>query len=141
MPSGKYVLTDALVSLNGVDLSDHVKSVTITGESDEIDTTAMGTSGSREFLAGLKTWSAQVEFQQDHAAGEVDATLFPLWANGTVFACIFRPDNSDGVGATNPNFTGNAILTSYNPIAGSVGEYSQVTVPIRGTGALSRATS
>lgn len=136
----KYVLTDAYVSLNSVDLSDHVKSVTITGEADEIDTTAMGTTGTREFLAGLKTWSAQVEFQQDHAAGEVDATLFPLWANGTVFACAFRP-TSGAISTSNPEFQGNAILTSYNPIAGSVGEYSQVTVPLRGTGALTRDTT
>lgn len=136
----KYVLVDAFVSINAVDLSDHVKSLTITGEADEIDTTAMGTTGSREFLAGLKTWSAQIEFQQDHAAGEVDATLFPLWDAGTVFACIFRPDSA-AQAADNPEFTGNAILTSYNPIAGSVGEYSQVTVPLRGTGALARDAS
>ena len=38
----KFVLTDASVTLNSVDLSDHVASVTLDITADEIVTTAMG---------------------------------------------------------------------------------------------------
>ena len=38
----KFVLTDASVTLNSVDLSDHVASVTLDITADEIMTTAMG---------------------------------------------------------------------------------------------------
>ncbi len=125
--------------INAVVLSDHCRSVTITYEAEDIDTTAMGTAGSREHLAGLKGWSAELEFQQDHAAGSVDATLFPL-LGAAAFAVEFRP-TSAAVSATNPKFTGNAILLSYSPIAGEVGEYSTTSVPLSGSGILTRATA
>ena len=70
----KFVLTDASVTLNSVDLSDHVASVTLDITADEIVTTAMGdTFQSR--TGGLKDGTLSIEFQQDFAASEVDATL------------------------------------------------------------------
>ena len=135
----KYVLLDGYVLVNAVNLSDHVKSVTITWEAEDMDSTSMGVSGSRTHDAGLKNWSAELEVFQDHAAGSVDATFFPL-LGAAAFACEFRP-TSGAVSVTNPKFTGNAILLSYSPLAGEVGEYSMTSIPLSGSGVLTRATA
>jgi hypothetical protein len=135
---GKLVLTDAFVSIDGNDVSDHVKSVTINYSADLQDSTAMG-DGSHTRVGGLKDWSLDVDFHQDYAAANVDALMFPLV--GTSFPVIVRPVKTGGVGAGNPNYTGTAIMESYKPITGSVGDLAETSVSIPGNGTLSRAVS
>lgn len=133
-----FVMTDAFVSINAVDLSDHVRSVTLSYSAELQDDTVMGDT-TRSRTGGLKDWSLEVEFLQDYAASKVDATLFTLV--GSTSTIIVRPDNSDGVSATNPNFTGTAILESYNPGTGSLGEMATATASFQAAGALSRAVA
>lgn len=134
----KYVFNDAFVSINGVDLSDHVKSVTLNYSAELQETTAMGDT-TRNRIGGLKDWSIEVEMYQNFAAASVDATLFGLV--GTTFSVIVRADKSDAVSATNPNYTGTGILESYPPIGGGVGEVAMTSVTIQAAGALTRATA
>lgn len=134
----KMVLTDAYVSIDGNDVSDHVKQVSINYSADIQDSTAMG-DGSHTRMGGLKDWSLNVDFYQDYAASNLDSILFPLV--GTNFTVIVRPVESTVVGTGNPNYTGTAILESYNPINGSVGDIATTSVTIPGSGTLSRATS
>lgn len=133
-----FVLKNCFVKLNAVDLSDHVRSVTLNYEAADLDTTAMS-DNSQNRIAGLKDWSAEIEFNQDHAAASVDATLFSL-VGAAAFAVEFRSD-AGAVAATNPKYTGNAILTSYPPIGGSVGDVSTAKVTVMGDGDLTRATA
>lgn len=133
----EQVADNFFLSVGAVDLSDHVRTLTLTADGETVDITAMGDTW-REFLAGLKTWSLEVEFNQDFDAAEVDATLWPLF--GTVPALVMRPDTGV-VSATNPEFTGNAVLNSYPPLAGAVGDAHVASVSFTGSGALSRATS
>ena len=71
----KFVLTNAMVKINSVDLSDHVSSVTLDITADEVEDTPFGqTFKSR--LGGLKDGTLSIDFQQDFAASEVDATYF-----------------------------------------------------------------
>ena len=134
----ELVFTDAFVSIDGNDLSDHVKSVSIEYSADMQEITAMG-DDTHTMLGGLKNWSMSVEFNQDYAAASVDAVLFPLV--GTSFTVIVRPVASTAVGATNPNYTGTGLLESYNPIAASVGEVGAASVSIQPGSTLNRATS
>lgn len=138
----KLVYTDALVTINSVDLSDHVRQVTLTYEAEMLDDTAMGTSGTRSMIPGLKNWTLTVEFYQDFASGSVDATLFPL-VGAAAFPIILRPVKASSVSATNPNYTGNAVLESYPPLAGEVGAIAMAQAQFRAGGgsALTRATS
>jgi len=131
------VYTDAFVSINAVDLSDHVKSVTLTYEAEILYDTVMGTSGTRSSKPGLKNWTLEVNFLQDYAAANVDATLFPL-VGAAAFTCIVRANKTAGVGATNPNFSGLAVLASYPPLTGEVGALGTATASFRSAGALSR---
>ncbi len=123
------VLKDAYVMINAVDLSDHVKSVTLNYKAELQDDTAMGDDG-RSRLGGLLDWDADVEFYQDYAASKVDATLFPL-VGAAAFAVKIRP-TSGAISATNPEYQGNGVLENYQPVAGAVGENAMTPCKILG---------
>lgn len=132
------VLKNASVTVNSVDLSDHVKQVTLNYSAESIEDTAMGATF-KSRVAGLKDWSVDVEFYQDYAASEVDATLFPL-VGAAAFAIIVKPD-AGATSATNPAYSGNVLLPEYTPVAGSVGEISMASVTFEADGILTRATT
>lgn len=133
----KFVLTDAYITVGGVDLSDDVQSITINYEAEAQDCTTMGDS-TREFLGGLKNWSVDVTFVQDYASAQVDATLFS--AVGTQVALVIKP-TSGAVSSTNPSYSGTGLLTSYTPIGNSVGDLAVAPVTFVSAGTLTRATS
>lgn len=127
------IFNDASVVINAVDLSNDVKSVTLNYEAESQDDTAMGDS-TRSGKGGLFNWSISVEFHQDFAASQVDATLWGIV--GTSVAVVLKP-TSAAVGPTNPTYTGNGMLTSYTPLSGSVGDILPATceiVPSKGSG-------
>lgn len=134
-----FVSTDAFVSINGVDLSAFVRSVTLNYSADLQEDTSMGDS-TRTRIGGLKDWSVDVTFKQDFDSGSVDGTLFSL-VGGSAVTIIVRPDKSDGVSTTNPNYTGSCILESYNPVDNAVGDLAEVSVTFQCAGALSRNTA
>lgn len=130
-------LTDAFVSIGGVDLSDWVLSVTLPRGVESLDETTMGAT-TRIGKGGLKTWNVEVEFKQDFAAGGPDATLDPLV--GTTATIIVRP-TSAAVSATNPNYTGTGLITNYQPFGNSVGDLATCSVSIESAGTMTRATA
>lgn len=133
----KLALTNAYLSINGVDLSASVRSMSLTASREILDTTTMGDSA-RERTGGLTDWSLSVEFFNDYAASAVDATLSPLV--GSTFTVIVKP-NGSATSVTNPSFTGTGILESYLAVGGSVGEMVMAPITIQGSGTLARATS
>ena len=132
-----FAFTDASVVINSVDLSDHVRQVTLDVSFDELDDTAMGDTY-RSRLGGLGDWSMTVEFNQDFAASEVDATIWPLM--GTTTTVTVKPTSS-AVGATNPSYSGSVLVNDYSPLSNSVGDLATVSVTWPGAGTLTRATS
>lgn len=133
-----FALTDFTMTINSVDLSDHVTKATLNIKVDELDTTAMGTSGYRSRIGGLKDYSLTLEFNQDFAANKVDATLWA--ALGTVVA--FTGKATSGANAvTNPQYSGSVLISMYNPFDNSVGDLAKESVTFPGSGTLSRATS
>ncbi len=133
----EVVLTDAVVMVNAVDLSDHVRQVTVNINSEEKDFTAMGAAGKAR-RAGLRDDSYEIEWNQDFAAGEVDATFWPL-VGAAPFAVEVRATTA-AKSATNPSYEGNAILTSYNPIDGAVGDELVTSTSLPVDGVISRIT-
>ena len=128
---------NAKVTIGGVDLSDHVKAVRVSQEAEALDITAMGDT-TKKALGGLLSWSIEIDFEQDYAAGKVDATLDPLI--GTTTTIVVKAD-AGSVSATNPSFTGTGLLTAYQPIGGTVGEGHMTQARFTSGGALTRATS
>lgn len=115
-----FVITTATVVVNSVALSDHVQSVEVTLSRETGDDTAMGNTA-RSMSPGLKATGLNITFLQDFAASNVDSTLFTLFDAGTEHTVVVKP-TSAVVGATNPTYTLTGFITSYNPIAGSVGD-------------------
>ena len=128
------VLTNANVLINAVDLSAIVRSVSVDYQANLQDKTAMGATAHAR-LGGLKDYTLTLEFNQDFAAASVDATLFPIV--GTSVAIEVRPVNA-ARSATNPAYTGNAILAQYKPIGGKVGDMFIAPATFNGDGALAR---
>lgn len=133
-----FVLKNAYVNINGVDLSSRVKKVTVNIKAADEDNTAMGAIGKGR-IAGLRDDSISVEFNQDFAALNVDATMFPL-IGAAAFPVIVKAV-SGTASATNPRYYGNCILTDYNPIDGSVGNAATTSVSLPVDGYLQRGTT
>lgn len=129
--------TDAYVTVNSVNLSDHVRQVTLNVSADELDTTAMG-STYRARIGGLKDWTVTVEFNNDYAASNVDATLWPLLGTTTTIAIRAT---SGAKSATNPEYSGSVLVSQLAPVGGSVGDLATTSVTWQGAGTLTRATS
>lgn len=133
-----HVLKDAKVTINSVVLSDHTRSVELALTNDVQDDTVMGMN-TKVVIAGLNEWQFTCEFEQDFGAGSVDATLFPLL--GAAAFPIKVKASSAANSATNPEYQGNAVLASYQPIKGSVGNKHIVQAVFRSAGDLTRAVA
>lgn len=131
------VLTNAYVSINSVVLSDHGTNVTLNYEIDSVENTAFG-SGGHTFQGGLQNLSCDIEFLQDFAAANVEATIYPLV--GTTTTVVIKPNGST-TSATNPAYTiSGAFLAAHQPVAGAVGEMAMVSLSFTG-GTIAKATS
>ncbi len=137
----KFLYKNAHLTINTVDLSARVESLTLNVGAETPETTAMS-DGTRQRVASFVDWSIDVTFRQDFiapATNAVDSTLFSL-VGAAAFAIIVRPDAAVK-GVTNPEFTGNALLASYSPLTGSVGDVASAPCTFQGDGTLARATS
>lgn len=119
------VLKDAFVTINAVDLSDHVSNVRLSYSAEILEATNMGDAAKRR-IVGLKDCSAEIELRQDFDAAKVDATLFPLVGVST--ALRIRKSKTDAISATNPEYQFNGILGELPIIGGSVGEVHNTSV-------------
>lgn len=134
----KLVLRNPHISIGGNDVSDDFMSVAIDAGATAPESTTFGDEWSEFLAGGLKNWTMNGDRYQDFAAGEIDSILWPLL--GTSVAIVFRP-TSGALSTSNPQFTGNAILTGLPIIGGSVGDAVVGNITLQGSGALARATS
>jgi hypothetical protein len=132
----RIVLTNAFISVGGVDLSDLVSSVSLSSTFDVVETTAFSSSATKTRVAGLADNSITLEFHQDYATGEVEQTIYPLL--GTVAAVIVKPNGST-TSAFNPSYTCNAVISEWTPLNGAVGELATASVSWPVTGAITKA--
>jgi hypothetical protein len=129
----KQVLTDAFVLVNGVNLSDHTRSVTTNDERASVDVTAMGATNT-QVSKGLGDASIEIEFYQDFAAASVHATLQPLVGSTTPVAVEVRA-TSGARSATNPAILlSQAFLMNYTGLDGSAGDASTMKATFRNAG-------
>lgn len=130
------VFKNAHLSVNGSDLSTYVRSLELPISAEMLDATTMGDDG-RVNEAGLQTWSVPVEMEQDFAS--VDSVLFPL-VGAAAFAVVIRPD-AGVAGASNPEYTGSAVIENYQPFGGAVGSIRTCSFTLQCSGTISRATA
>lgn len=131
-----YAATDYYISVNGVILSAWCKTVELPHKAAALDSTTFGTNGTKTNVSGLKEWSLTIAGNQDYASGGPDATLNALVGGAAVTIIVRSTSSADS--ATNPSYTGSAICTDYNPMAGSIGEIAQFSATFACASALSR---
>ena len=132
-----YMGNDASVTINSVDLSDHVAQVSFTETSAELESTAMGDSNVTR-IGGLKDGSVTIEFHADFAASEVYATINPLL--GTTTTVLVVPV-SGSISATNPSKSVSALVTDVPFVDHAVGDLATVSVTWPFSGAVTTATA
>ena len=120
------VLTNAFISINGVNLSDHVSKVTCEDTRDQVDITAMGATN-KAYTKGLGDGKVTVDFFQDFAASKVHSTVQPLLGSTTGITVEVRADSA-ARSATNPAFLMTGLPFNYNMLDGSVGDASSMSV-------------
>jgi len=125
------------VTVNAVDLSDHVQSVTLNRSFQELDVTAMGDSGVKQ-VKGLEQSSVTIDFLNDTAASSVLATLQAAW--GTNVAVTFK-QTSAATSATNPLYTMTCLVNNTTDINGAVTDLGMQSVTWNVSGTIVITTS
>jgi hypothetical protein len=118
--------TTGFLLVNGVDLSDHVRSITTEDTKSAVDVTAMGATNTQT-SKGVGDAKITAELFQDFSAGKVHATLQPLIQSTTPVAVEARQSTA-ARSATNPaHLLTGAFLMSYNGLDGSVNDALVIT--------------
>jgi len=128
-----YLSNGVVLTVNAVDLSALVSSVTINRSFDELEITAMGDSGHR-FTKGLEASSITIDFFNDEATNKTLQTLnsSSVWGNNVT---VTAKQQNTTVSATNPLYTMTCLVNNTTPINGAVGDLStqSVTWNVSGT--------
>ncbi len=122
------MLWNASLVANSVDLSNRIRSIIVTRNHEDLDSTAMG-SQARTHYAGLRDDSMQVNFFQDFATGSTEATIASLLGDNVGKSIVAKKD-SGAVAATNPSYTMTGFALTHTPINGEVGEMHMTDVTL-----------
>lgn len=125
------------VTINGIDLSSHCTSVTVSDETEEQDVTGFGETY-REMADSLKTASVETTFIQDYAGTSVDDVIGGIYYGTTNGTVKVTPDTSGTV-----VYTMVGRPSAFSPVSGAPGESSVITTTWshRGTAGLTRGTA
>jgi hypothetical protein len=122
-----FLSNGVVVTLNSVDLSDHVTSATINRSFDELEVTAMGDTA-HKFVKGLEASTITLDFLNDNAAsgsGAVRAALQAAW--GTTVALTLK-QTSAAISTTNPEYQTTILVNNTTDINNSVSEISTQSI-------------
>jgi len=134
-----YLSNGVVLTVNAVDLSTLVSSVTINRSFDELETTAMGDSGHR-FVKGLEASSITIDFFNDDTSSKTLQTLnsSSVWGNNVT---VTAKQTSAATSASNPLYTMTCLVNNTTPINGAVGDLSTQSVTWNVSGTIAVTTS
>jgi hypothetical protein len=132
-----YLSNGVVLTVNAVDLSSLVSSVSISRAFDELEVTAMGDSG-HKFVKGLEASSITIDFFNDEATSKTLQTLQAVWGTNTV---VTVKQTSAVTSATNPLYTMTCLVNNTTPINGAVGDLSTQSVTWNVSGTIAVTTS
>ena len=132
-----YLSNGVVVTVNSVDLSTLVSSVTLNRTFDELEVTAMGDSG-HKFVKGLEAASLTIDFFNDSATSKTLQTLQAAYGTNVT---VTLKQTSASTSATNPLYTMTCLVNNLTDINGGVGDLStqSVTWNVSGTVAITTA--
>lgn len=132
-----FLNNGVVLTVNSVDLSDHVTAITINRNFDELEVTAMGDSG-HKFVKGLEASSITIDFLNDTASSEVLQTLQAVWGTSTT---ITVKQTSAATSATNPLYTMTCLINGTTDVNGSVADLSMQSCTFNVNGTIAIATT
>jgi hypothetical protein len=132
-----FLNNGVVLTINSVDLSDHVTAFTLNRSFDELEVTAMGDSG-HKFVKGLEASSITIDLLNDTATSEVLQTLQTVWGTNTT---ITAKQTSDAVSATNPLYTMTCLINNTTDINGSVADIAMQSLTFNVSGTIAVTTS
>ena len=132
-----FLNNGVVLTVNAVDLSDHVTAVTINRSFDELEVTAMGDSG-HKFVKGLEASSITIDFLNDTASAETLQTLQAVWGTNTT---VTVKQTSAATSATNPLYTMTCLINNTTDINGSVADLSTQSITFNVSGTIAVTTS
>lgn len=103
------------ISINGVDISSLCRSIEFQSEHQEVDVSGFNATGADEVLPGNTVQTVTLEVFGSYGSGEIHSTLYPIHRNRSAVPFEWRPDQTVGVSATNPQLEGNVTILTYNP--------------------------
>jgi hypothetical protein len=122
--------TNALVLVNGVDLSDQCRGIHTVDTKAAIDVTTFGAGYTQE-TKGLGQASITLDFESNFSAGKTHATLQPLVGSTTPIAVEVRAVNA-ARSATNPAvLLAACLLFSYSALDGTIGNAAEFSAEFR----------
>lgn len=137
-----YLDNNVGLKIATVDLSAYVTSITLTQTFDEVETTSMG-SAAHTFSKGLESSTLQVDFLNDWAASQVQATLQAAY--GTSVTALIVPVKgtpTTTISATNPLFTVSILVNNLTPVGtGGPEDYARSSMTFTCTSAVAYATT
>jgi hypothetical protein len=132
-----FLNNGVVLTVNAVDLSDHVTQVTINRSFDELEVTSMGSAG-HEYVKGLESSSITIDFLNDTATGEVLQTLQAAWGTSVT---VTAKQTSEAVSAANPLYTMSCLINNTTDINGSVADISMQSLTFNVNGTIAVTTS
>ena len=132
-----YLSNGVVLTVNAVDLSSLVSSVSINRSFDELEVTAMGDSG-HKFVKGLEASSLTIDFLNDTASANVLATLQAAWGTSVT---VTLKQTSAVTSATNPLYTMTCLINGTTDINGAVGDIGTQSLTFNVSGTVAVATT
>ena len=132
-----FLNNGVVLTVNAVDLSDHVTAVTLNRTFDELEVTSMGDSGHR-YVKGLEASSITIDFLNDTATGEVLQTLQAAWGTNVT---VTVKQTSAATSATNPLYTMTCLVNNTTDINGAVGDLGTQSISMNVSGTIAVTTS
>jgi hypothetical protein len=132
-----FLNNGVVVTVNAVDLSNHVQAVSLNRNFQELSVTAMGDSGVKA-VKGLEESSITIDFLNDTASANVLQTLQAAWGTSVT---VTLKQTSAATSATNPLYTMTCLVNGTQDINGAVGDLGMqsVTWNVNGTVAITTA--
>lgn len=125
----KHVLYNAVVTVNGVTLTDRVRSISWNAGITKVPAAAMSEAQSYSMAGVQEPDDISVEFYQDYAASNVYATLTALYQNRSTFTFTAKADSAAD-SATNPNFTATVFVGKMPFLNGARGDAHMAPVTL-----------
>jgi len=121
------------------DISGFCEEVSLSRDIETAEVTTFG-NDDKAYITGLRDATVSVSGKFDAgSASAIDPVLAGILGSASTVSWAYRP-NSASVSTANPEYQGEAIVTSYE-VSGGVGDAVTFSAELQCTGAITRATS